>query len=166
MFNKMIINILCPIDELAKHFGFIFNFAQKIMPNKGILNKEIEKKAKQQVNSIVSKIAETREKKYKLDSMADELGITTPAYLKVEKQETNLTLERFFQLQMLLDIPLNELLDVKADTIYNQKLSDQSVGHFEIQNLHQDNKELTESLIKNLQEEVAFLRGIIKERLG
>jgi transcriptional regulator with XRE-family HTH domain len=133
--------------------------------NKKTGNIVIEERAVNYVNEIVKRIIAKRdEKKYNLENIADELGISSTAYWDVEKQVTSLTLQRFLQIQMILGVSLNELLDIKTDAIYNQHFTDKSTGYFSIQNLHQDNKELTESLIKNLKDEIVFLRKLLEDK--
>ena len=51
-----------------------------------------------------------------------------------------------------------ELLDLKTETIYNQDLKDNAVGHQQIQNLYQENKDITTKLVNAYQDEITFLR--------
>jgi transcriptional regulator with XRE-family HTH domain len=129
---------------------------------------KIEEKIHQLTSDVIEKIVQKRkEKGYSLDNMAEELNISPAAYLKIERRETKLTFERFLRIQMLLDISLQELFDIKVETTYHQNLSAQSVNYQAgVQNLHQDNKKLTENFIKSLQEEIVFLRRIIEEKHG
>lgn len=103
---------------------------------------------------IIEKIKEYRKKKgFSHENMADELHISQAAYSKIEKNETKLTVDRLYQIAEILDTPVYELLDVNPNNIYNQQnFYDASVGHQEIQNLYQENKDKTEK-IETLYEE-------------
>lgn len=108
---------------------------------------------------IINKIKEARKNKgFSHEYIAEKLGISVSAYNKIERQETKLTLERLFQLQAILDIPLEELLDLKVENVYNQHITDQAVGHQQIENLYQENKEITEKLIEAYKEQITYLR--------
>jgi transcriptional regulator with XRE-family HTH domain len=116
------------------------------------------------IEKVVSKLVEKRkEKGFSLENMAHELGLSVSAYNKIEKQETKLTFERLLQIQILLDVPFQELLDIKGE-VYNQHLSDQSIGYQAgVQHLHQENKEIMNEFIKSLQEEIIFLKTLIQK---
>lgn len=95
--------------------------------------------------------------------MAEELEISTPAYTKIEKQETKLTFERLLQIQNLLDIPLQDLLDIQVESVYHQNLQAQSVGYQAgVQNLYQENKETTQKLVQILEQEIEHLKSEIE----
>ena len=97
---------------------------------------------------IIEKIKEYRKKKgFSHENMADELHISQVAYSKIEKNETKLTVDRLFQIAQILETPVYEILDINPNNIYNQQyFYDASVGHQEIQNLYQENKEKTEKI--------------------
>lgn len=116
-------------------------------------------KIKEQTTTVVSKIREKRKQKgLSHENMADELQISPSAYNKIERQETKLTVERLLQIQQVLDVSLSEFFDLKTETIYNQDIKDNGIGHQEVQNLHQDNKELTDKFINSLQGEIVYLK--------
>jgi|GEM_PF-5399712 len=66
-------------------------------------------------------------------------------------------------MQLLLDVPFQELLDIKGETIYHQTVRDESTGYQVVQNLYYENKEITDNFIKSLQEEIAFLKTLIQK---
>jgi transcriptional regulator with XRE-family HTH domain len=108
-------------------------------------------------------VEKRKEKGYSLDNMAEELEISTPAYTKIEKQETKLTFERLLQIQNLLDIPLQDLLDIQVESVYHQNLQAQSVGYQAgVQNLYQENKETTQKLVQILEQEIEHLKSEIE----
>lgn len=119
------------------------------------------------IEKVMERIVKRREEKgYSLENMANELGLSLSAYNKIEKQQTKLTLERLLQIRIILEIPLQELLDIKGNNVYHQKLNGSSTGYQAgRQNLRQDNEHLSNTLIKSLQSEIEFLRTILKRSL-
>jgi transcriptional regulator with XRE-family HTH domain len=117
------------------------------------------------LDKVLSKIREERKNKgWSHENMAEELGLSPSAYNKIERQESKLSLQRFLEIQALLEIPINELLDINSGDVYNQSLHDQSIGHQQVENLYQDNKELSDEFIKALKSEVAFLKELLSSK--
>ncbi len=117
----------------------------------------------EKVDRVVARIIEIRkEKKITMEFMADELNISLPAYHKIEKKITKLSVERLFQIQLALDTSLNDLLDLKTENVYHQNLNDYAVGHQVVKNLYQDNRDITDKHIASLKEEITFLRNHVK----
>lgn len=101
---------------------------------------------------ILEKIKEHRKKKgYSYETMAQELNTSPGAYRKIELNQTKLTVEKLQQISSILEAKIEDLLDIKADKIYNQELNDNSIGHQEVQNLYQDNSELKDKIIEQLE---------------
>lgn len=125
-----------------------------------------ENQLDEKVHKVLALLVEKRkEKGFSMENMAQELGLSISAYNKIEKQETKLTFERFLQMQTILDVPFQELLGIKGETVYHQNLTDQSTGYQAgVQHLQQENKELTENFIKSLQEEIVFLKSLVKKQ--
>lgn len=114
------------------------------------------------MEKVIDKIKEIRKNKgYSHEYMAHLLNISQVAYSKIEKQETKLTVERLYKIAEILESKIEDVLDIKADKIYNQDLKDQAVGHQEIQNLYQDNKEVYEKLIASKDEQIALLKSLL-----
>lgn len=118
---------------------------------------------KETLNKVILKIKEHRLKKgFSHEYLSHELEVSPSTYNKIEQQKTKLSFERFLQLQQILEIPITEFFEVKSNNIYNQDLKDSSVGHQEIENIYQDNKELNNKFIESLKEEIQFLRSQLK----
>lgn len=114
------------------------------------------------MENILEKIKEHRKKKgYSYENMAHELNTSPAAYRKIEMNQTKLTVERLMQISTILEAKIEDLMDIKADKIYNQELKDNSIGHQEVQNLYHENKETNEKFISALQEEIKFLRKLL-----
>jgi len=124
-----------------------------------------------EINKILERIAKERSKKgYTYENMADDLGVTPPAYRKIETGETKLSVERMFQISTVLGIPVNELLDIGESWIQNNSYNKESSIYTQrIEHFYQENKETTERLIasyearlKEKDEQIAFLKGFLK----
>jgi transcriptional regulator with XRE-family HTH domain len=116
------------------------------------------------MEKVINKIRDIRKDKgYSHEYMAHLLDISQVAYSKIEKNETKLTVERLFKIAEILESKIEDVLDIKADKIYNQDLKDQAVGHQEIQNLYQDNKEVYEKLIASKDEQIALLKSLLEK---
>ncbi len=106
---------------------------------------------------VLNKIIEFRRKKgFSHEYMAYALNMSQPAYSKIEKNETKLSVDRLFEIAKVLDITVLELLDIDARNTYNQELKDNAVGHQElkdhavahqqIENHYQENKQFFEKI--------------------
>ena len=121
------------------------------------------------IEKVLEKLKIARkEKGYSHENMATELDISQAAYTNLEKNESKLTVERLLKISEILEKPTYYFFEANPNNIYNQTFSDSAVGGH-IENLYQNNKEtqnkLTdsyESNIKNLKEEIAFLRSLVK----
>ncbi len=124
------------------------------------------------VEKVLEKLKEARaEKGYSQENMAMELEISQAAYTNIERNESKLTVERLIKISEILEKPLYYFFESSPNNIYyNQPMAENAVGMQQIENLYQENKDvhaqLTESYeasIKNLKEEISFLRGLIKK---
>lgn len=123
------------------------------------------------IEKVLEKLKTARkEKGFSHENMAHELNISQGAYTNIEKNESKLSVERLIRISEILEKPTYYFFETNPNNIYNQNFTDNSVGGH-IENLYQDNKEvhtkLTESYeatIKNLKEEIAFLRELVREK--
>ena len=122
-----------------------------------------------EIENVINKIVQGRLRKgYSYENMAEELHLSVPAYRKLEIGETKLSVERLFQISVILEMPIRGMFvngdermvpkNYKNDTLYQKKKE-----HF-----YQENKEITEQLIRakdelilQLQKEVEFLKSKI-----
>lgn len=117
------------------------------------------------MEKIINKIRDIRKNKgYSHEYMAHLLDISQVAYSKIEKNETKLTVDRLYKISEILESKIEDLLDIKSDKIYNQDLKDNSIGHQEIQNMYQDNKEVYEKLIIAKDEQIGLLRSLLEKK--
>ena len=125
-----------------------------------------------EINKILERIAKERSKKgYTYENMADDLGVTPPAYRQIETGETKLSVERMFQISTVLGIPVSELLDIGESWVqHNSYNKDSNISAQKIEHFYQENKETIERLIasyearlKEKDEQIAFLKGFLKK---
>lgn len=99
------------------------------------------------MENVVNKIREFRKKKgYSHETMAHELNMSQPAYSKIEKNETKLSVERLFEIANILETPVEKFLEINPNNVYNQTLNDSAIIYQDFENLHQDNKEKSEKI--------------------
>jgi transcriptional regulator with XRE-family HTH domain len=126
------------------------------------------------METVLTKIRDKRkEKGFSLENMADELHISPSAYRKIEDNQSKLSVERMIQIATILEMPPSELLGDQNPRIYQQTNRDNGtvIGHQEFENYYQENKEITQSLVASLKDEIShikseieFLRGIVKKQ--
>ena len=125
------------------------------------------------VEKVINKIVQERTRKgYSYENMAEELSLSVPAYRKLEIGETKLSVERLFQISMILEVPVEELLELNGERMLQNNYHNDAVYQQKIEHFYQENKEITEQLIKakdelirvkdtfiaELQREIEYLR--------
>lgn len=114
--------------------------------------------------NIGNKIKQRREfLNFSQEYIAETLGISQPAYLKIEKGITKLDFERLIKISEILKMDINELLD-KHLIVNNFNNKDSSTAIGLVENLHQENKKTIELLIDNLKDQITSLK-LDNERL-
>jgi DNA-binding helix-turn-helix protein len=122
-----------------------------------------------EIEKVINKIVQGRLRKgYSYENMAEELRLSVPAYRKLEIGETKLSVERLFQISVILEMPLTELLDIDDEHMVQNNYHNDTVYQQKIEHFYQENKEITEQLIRakdelilQLQKEVEFLKSKI-----
>lgn len=99
------------------------------------------------MEEVLSKIKEYRKKKgFSYENMAHELN-TSAAYRKIELNQTKLTVERLVQIAQILEAKIEDLLDLKANSEFNQTNNENATGYQQqIENYFQENKEKSEKI--------------------
>jgi transcriptional regulator with XRE-family HTH domain len=101
------------------------------------------------MENIVEKIKDIRKRKgYSHEYMAHQLEMSQPAYSKIEKNETVLSVDRLFKIAEILETPVVDILDINPNTMYNQNNNYKGtfIGHQQVEHLYQENKEKTEKI--------------------
>ena len=110
-------------------------------------------------DAIAKNIRKHRELKgFSQEYMAHQLNVNQSTYAKMENSSTKITIDKLFSVAKLLETDVSEILDLKNQTIYNQDLKDNSVGHQQVENLYQENKEVYHELLKAKDEQIALLK--------
>jgi hypothetical protein len=60
----------------------------------------------------------------------------------------------------ILQIPFSDFF-VCGGNGYQQDLKDSSIGHYEVQNLYQENREVYEKLLQSKDDQIAFLKDML-----
>ena len=121
------------------------------------------------MENVLDKIKDIRKQKgFSHEYMAHKLDMSQPAYSKIEKNETVLSVDRLFKIAEILETPVNDILEINPNNIYNQTNNDSGtfIGHQEVAHLHQENKEVTQKLIETQQSEIQFLRELLAKGGG
>lgn len=107
---------------------------------------------------IGEKIKSIRElRNYTQEYMADQLGITQAGYSKIEKGATSLSLSKLEQLSVILELPLQDILNFDSQRYFIQ-----------IKNTEKENSALNDSsikLIKSLYEDKISLLEVLLGRM-
>lgn len=124
-----------------------------------------------EMEQIIAKIVQHRNRKgYTYENMADELELTPAAYRKIETGETKLTVERLFRISTILETPVNEILDIDKNVHQQINYGNENIYQQKIEHFYQENKEITDQLIKakdqlieQLQNEIMYLKANIQK---
>jgi len=97
----------------------------------------MEKSITEMLDKILVEIKKERMKQgLSLEQLATKLDVSPATYLKIERKDTKLTMERFLQITDALDLSISDLFDLKSETTFNQEFNDNSIFEQKIQNLY------------------------------
>jgi transcriptional regulator with XRE-family HTH domain len=116
-------------------------------------------------DAIAKNIRKHRELKgFSQEYMAHQLNVNQSTYAKMENSSTKITIDKLFSVAKLLETDVSDLLNEEKSTIYNQDLKDNAIGHQQIENLHQENKEVYQELLKAKDEQIALLKEMLDKK--
>ena len=116
-------------------------------------------------DAIAKNIRKHRELKgFSQEYMAHQLSVNQSTYAKMENSSTKITIDKLFSVAKLLETDVSDLLNEEKSTIYNQDLKDNAIGHQQIENLHQENKEVYQELLKAKDEQIALLKEMLDKK--
>lgn len=121
-----------------------------------------------EMEKIIEKISQLRNRKgFTYENMADELELTPAAYRKIETGETKLSVERLFRISNILETSVNEFLELDGISQNQNNYHNENVYQQKIEHFYQENKDITEQLIRAkdqlieiLQKEIEYLKNI------
>lgn len=99
------------------------------------------------------------------EQMAADLGMSLSGYSKIERNEIDLTISRVRQIAEILSVDLSQILNFDASQIFNVSNNNlvQGLGA-KAENMHFHTDDYKEKYIKVLEQEVARLKKIAKEK--
>lgn len=114
------------------------------------------------INQPEIKLKQLRElKNYTQEYMAQQLGLSTRAYSKIETGETQLTINRLNEISSILGIDPIEALGFDHQNVFNNCTQEGNIGINHI-NIPDKLIEQYEKRIEQLESEVMFLRVLVK----
>jgi transcriptional regulator with XRE-family HTH domain len=114
------------------------------------------------INQPEIKLKQLRElKNFTQEYMANQLGLSTRAYSKIETGETQLTINRLNEIAEILGIDPIEILGFDHQNIFNNCTQEGNIGINHI-NIPEKLLEQYEKRIQQLESEILFLRTLIK----
>jgi transcriptional regulator with XRE-family HTH domain len=114
------------------------------------------------INQPEIKLKQLRElKNFTQEYMANQLGLSTRAYSKIETGETQLTINRLNEISKILEIDPMEILGFDHQNIFNNCSQEGNIGINHI-NIPDKLIEQYEKRIQQLESEVLFLRTLVK----
>ncbi|WP_417428163.1 helix-turn-helix domain-containing protein [Halpernia sp.] len=118
------------------------------------------------MNNILGKnIRKHRELKgFSQEYMAHQLDLNQASYAKIENNTTKMTIDRLFSISKLLEIDVAELLELSKQNVYNVYDNQNAIGHQQVENLHQENKEVYQELIKAKDEQITLLKEMLQKK--
>jgi transcriptional regulator with XRE-family HTH domain len=108
------------------------------------------------------KLKQLRElKNFTQEHVAQQLGLTTRAYSKIESGETQLTINRLNEISKILGVDPIEAMGFDHQNIFNNCTQEGNIG---INNISIPDKliEQYEGRIRHLEDEILFLRALVK----
>lgn len=118
------------------------------------------------MTDIGTKIRDLREQKnISQESMAEYLQITQSNYSRLEKDDKRLTVPKVKKIAEVLKVSIAFLFDEPASKVIHQHNND-NVSAYNVENLYQSNKEITDKLIEQyemrLKEKDRFIEEILR----
>ncbi len=116
------------------------------------------------------RIKQLREfKNFTQEHMADMLSISQRAYSSIENGQTQLSVERLYEIAEALQVSINEIIGVETQNIYNNNFNNHALHNKGNLVFHQDSfdeqRSLYERLIQSKEEEIRTLREELSRRV-
>jgi transcriptional regulator with XRE-family HTH domain len=104
----------------------------------------------------IKKIRESNN--YTQEYISNKLNISQNTYSKIETGGIKLTVDRLKQISEVLDVTVEDILNNETQTFnFHNSNIDKFYGY--IETLHEDNKELLQTTIKLLNEQITYLKS-------
>jgi len=99
---------------------------------------------------------------YSQEYMSSQLNITQQAYSHIEKNADKITVKRLKEIAKILDVKVLTLLD--EENVYVQQNFNQKGGYAATLINMSNNIEAYEKIVAKLEDEIVFLRDIVKNQ--
>jgi len=106
-------------------------------------------------------------KNYTQEYMAEVLHLSQRAYSSIENGQTQLTVERLFEIAKVLQVPINDIIGVDTQNIYNNSFNNNALhnkGMNFYQNSFDEQKILYERLLQAKDDEIKELKDRLNEK--
>ncbi len=121
----------------------------------------------QKMNKTGFNIRKQREiRGFSQEYMADALNISQASYARLENENTKVTVERLYKIAEILESSIIDFFEVDKVTIQNQTNNEGAYANGYVQNLHIENKEVYEKLLKSKDEQIRLLNNTIEQLLS
>jgi transcriptional regulator with XRE-family HTH domain len=108
------------------------------------------------------KLKQLRElKNFTQEYMAQQMGLSTRAYSKIESGETQLTINRLNEIAAILEVDPIQALGFDHQNVFNNCTQEGNIGINHI-NIPDKLLEQYEGRIRHLEDEILFLRALVK----
>ena len=110
------------------------------------------------------KLKQLRElKNFTQEYMAQQLGLSTRAYSKIESGETQLTINRLNEIAAILEVDPIQALGFDHQNVFNNYgTQEENIGLNQTITISDKLIEQYESRIRHLEDEILFLRAMVK----
>lgn len=102
-------------------------------------------------------------KGYSQEYMAELMKMSQAAYSDIENNKTKINLERVQEIAKIFEIDASELISFDDNQVFNNTFYEESKGFFNVQKIISENfdneRKVYQDLIKNLKEEILYLRS-------
>jgi transcriptional regulator with XRE-family HTH domain len=118
---------------------------------------------------IGEKIKQVREKQnLTQQSMADELGITSNGYGKIERGDSAINLDKLEKIAEILKVKLEDLMDLEKSVVALtdnkiKNITDNKIASIIICEVSEKERELYEAQISQLKDENHYLRALVEK---
>lgn len=112
--------------------------------------------------SVGNKIKQLRElRNFTQSHMAEQLGLSVNGYGKIERDETDISLNRLNQIAKVLETELSTILNFDSNQVFNQYNNKSATANGVVQNQQIVAEQGLEDFFKSLKDDITFLKSEI-----
>lgn len=114
------------------------------------------------VGKKIKKLRELRN--LKQDWVAEQLGLTQSGYSKIENGEVDVPVEKLEQISKILNVRPEDILTFDENMVFNV-MNNKTINGFVIYNTSEYERKLHDEQVKNLKDEIQYLKGVLDKLL-